>query len=53
MPVADHYETEVNKGDVSMGALQRKLNKRYEDGWKLGHIVSQGDNVILVWERFR
>jgi hypothetical protein len=51
--VADHYETEVNKGDVNMGALQRKLNSRYEDGWKVAHMVHQADNLIIIWERFR
>ncbi|MDQ3956482.1 MAG: hypothetical protein M3285_13140 [Actinomycetota bacterium] len=51
--MADHYETEVNEGDVNMRSLQRKLNGRYEDGWKLAHMVSQGENLIMVWERLR
>ena len=51
--MADHYETEVNKGDINMGALQRKLNDRYENGWKLAHVFHEGGNMILIWERLR
>ena len=51
--MADHYEAEVNKGDVNMRSLQNNLNKRYEDGWKLAHVVSEAGNMIFIWERFK
>ena len=51
--MADHYEAEVNKGDVNMRSLQSNLNKRYEDGWKLAHVVSEAGNMIFIWERFK
>lgn len=51
--MADHYETEVNKGDLNMRAFQRRLNERHEQGWKLAHIFSQGGNTITIWERYR
>ena len=51
--MADQYETEVNKGDLNMNALQRNLNKRYEDGWRLAHVIAEAGNVIFIWERFR
>ena len=51
--MADHYEAEVNKGDINMRSLQSNLNKRYEDGWKLAHVVSEAGNVIFIWERFK
>lgn len=51
--MADHYEAEVNKGDINMRSLQRQLNDRYEDGWKLAHIYSEAGNTVLIWERYR
>ena len=51
--MADHYETEVNEGNINMTMLQRKLNKRYDDGWKVAHIFSEGGNTIIIWERYR
>lgn len=51
--MSDHYETEVNKGDINMNALQRKLNDRFPDGWKLAHVVSEAENMIFIWERYR
>ena len=51
--MADHYQTEVNKGDVNMRALESDLNQRYEDGWRLAHVFEQGGNVVFIWERFR
>jgi hypothetical protein len=49
--MADHYEAEVNRGDLSMGSLTRDLNDRHEKGWRLAHIFEQGGNTILIWER--
>lgn len=51
--MADHYQTEVNKGDINMRNMEGNLNKRYEDGWRLAHVIEQGGNVIFIWERFR
>ncbi len=51
--MGEHYETEVNKGDVNMGAFERKLNDRYQDGWRLAHLVAEGGNMIMIWERYR
>ena len=51
--MGEHYETEVNRGDVNMGALERKLNDRFQDGWRLAHVVSEAGNMIFIWERYR
>ena len=51
--VGEHYETEVNRGDVNMRALERKLNDRYQDGWRLAHVVSEAGNMIFIWERYK
>ena len=51
--MGEHYETEVNRGDVNMRALERKLNDRYQDGWRLAHVVSEAGNMIFIWERYR
>lgn len=49
----NHYEAEVNRGDINMRALTDKLNDRYADGWRLAHMAEQGGNTIIVWERYR
>lgn len=51
--MADHYEAEVNRGDLDVGSLSKKLNKRYDEGWKLAHIFEQAGNTVMVWERVR
>lgn len=51
--MADHYEAEVNRGDLSVGALTKALNKRHDDGWKLAHIFEQAGNTVMVWERIK
>lgn len=48
--MADHYEAEVNKGDINMRSLQNNLNERYAKGWKLAHVFPEGENVIFIWE---
>jgi hypothetical protein len=47
----NHYDAEVNRGDLNVSSFARDLNKRYEDGWKLAHIFEQGGNTVVVWER--
>ena len=46
-----HYETEVNKGDLNVSALERDLNDRWQDGWRLHTMIAHGDNTVVVWER--
>ena len=46
-----HYEAEVNKGSLNMGAFTARLNQRYETGWKLAHAFEQDGNTVFVWER--
>ena len=47
----DHYDCEVNRGDLSMHWLKDTLNDRWSDGWKLGQVFEQGGNTVIVWER--
>jgi hypothetical protein len=49
--VADAYITEVNRGDLNMGSLERSLNDKHKDGYKLAHIFEQGGNTIMIFER--
>lgn len=46
-----HYETEVNKGDLNMNAFTRGLNDKWEKGYRLVHVFVQGGNTITVWEK--
>jgi hypothetical protein len=48
---ADHYEAEVNKEDVNMGSFTRRLNDRWENGWRLAHVYVHNSNTVTVWER--
>lgn len=47
----DHYDCEVNRGDLSMHWLKDTLNDRWADGWRLVQLVEQGGNTVLVFER--
>jgi hypothetical protein len=47
----DHYDCEVNRGDLSMMWLKKALNDRWNDGWRLSHTFVQHDNTVLVYER--
>ncbi|SHM29530.1 hypothetical protein [Cryptosporangium aurantiacum] len=47
----DHYDVELNKDDLSIHWLKRKLNDRWKDGWALKQTVIQGGNTILIFER--
>jgi hypothetical protein len=49
----DHYEVEVNRGDLSTGSLTRDLNKRHAQGWKLAHIFEQAGNTVMVFEKVK
>lgn len=46
-----HYDVEVNKRGLSVKALTRTLNERWEDGWRLAHLVEQRGNTVLVFEK--
>lgn len=45
------YMTEVNKGSVNMSTLTDRLNKRYEEGWRLHTMFEQNGNTVAVYER--
>ena len=47
----DRYDTEVNRGDLNMGALARNLNDRYEKGWALHTIFEKEGNTVIIYER--
>jgi hypothetical protein len=49
--MADAYVTEVNKGDLNMSHLERQLNDKHKDGYRLAHIFAQAGNTILIYER--
>lgn len=46
----DHYQTEVNKHDINMGRWEKKLNARYQGGYRLAHVFEQNGNTVMVWE---
>ena len=46
-----HYQVEVNKRALSVNALTKTLNERWENGWALAHILEQRGNTVLVFER--
>lgn len=47
----DHYDCEVNRGDLSMHWFKDTLNDRWKDGWKLAQAFEQAGNTVVVWER--
>ena len=47
-----HYQVEVNKRGLSAGALTKTLNERWENGWRLAHILEQRGNTVLVFEKW-
>jgi hypothetical protein len=51
MAADDHYTCEVNKGDLNMRNLADTLNDRYRDGWRLFHLLEQGGNTVMIFER--
>lgn len=48
---AHHYEVEVNKRGLSVKALTKTLNERWDDGWRLAHLLEQRGNTVLVFEK--
>jgi hypothetical protein len=45
------YDTEVNKGSISMGQLKDNLNHRGKEGWRLVQAFVQEGNTVLIYER--
>ena len=48
---AMQYQVEVNKRGLSVTALTKTLNERWENGWRLAHILEQRGNTVLVFEK--
>ncbi|HET9444265.1 MAG TPA: hypothetical protein VFO65_13125 [Acidimicrobiales bacterium] len=46
-----HYQVEVNKRALSVNGLTKTLNDRWDNGWRLAHIIEQRGNTVLVFER--
>ena len=46
-----HYQVEVNKRALSVNALTTVLNQRWENGWRLAHMLEQRGNTVLVFEK--
>lgn len=44
-----HYQVEVNKGGLSVSALTKTLNDRWDSGWRLSHVFEQRANTVLVF----
>lgn len=48
---AMQYQVEVNKRALSVTALTKTLNERWENGWRLAHMLEQRGNTVLVFEK--
>lgn len=46
-----HYDVEVNKRGLSVSALTKTLNARWENGWRVAHILEQRGNTVVVYEK--
>ncbi len=46
-----HYQVEVNKRGLSANSLTKSLNQRWENGWRLAHMLEQRGNTVLVFEK--
>jgi hypothetical protein len=46
-----HYQVEVNKRALSVNSLTKVLNDRWDNGWKLAHMLEQRGNTVLVFEK--
>jgi hypothetical protein len=46
-----HYQVEVNKRGLSVKSLTKTLNARWENGWRLAHMLEQRGNTVLVFEK--
>jgi hypothetical protein len=47
---AMHYQVEVNKRGLSVKTLTKTLNARWDNGWRLAHMLEQRGNTVLVFE---
>ena len=45
------YQVEVNKRGLSVSALTKTLNERWDNGWRLAHILEQRGNTVLIFEK--
>ncbi|MEJ7705151.1 MAG: hypothetical protein WKF47_16555 [Geodermatophilaceae bacterium] len=50
--LAAHYATEVMDEETDTTAWAESLNDRYAAGYRLVHIVAQGDRTIQVFEHY-
>ena len=41
----------VNKRGLSVAALTKTLNERWENGWQLAHAFEQRGNTVLVFAK--
>ena len=48
---AMHYLVEVNKRGLSVSALTTTLNERWQNGWRLAHMLEQRGNTVMVFEK--
>ncbi len=48
---AMHYDVEVNKRGLSVKGLTKTLNERWDNGWRLAHVLEQRGNTVLVFEK--
>ncbi len=46
-----HYQVEVNKRGLSVSSLTATLNQRWDNGWRLAHMLEQRGNTVLVFEK--
>ncbi len=46
-----HYQVEVNKRGLSVSGLTKTLNDRWDNGWRLAHVLEQRGNTVLVFEK--
>lgn len=46
-----HYQVVVNKRGFGASRLTKVLNERWDNGWRLAHILEQRGNTVLVFEK--
>jgi hypothetical protein len=47
-----HYVAEARDGQIDSTAWAEYLNDMYVQGYRLAHVVQQGDRTIQVFEHF-
>lgn len=45
-----HYLAEVSEGEIDVGTWAAHLNDRYTAGYRLAHVVPQGNRTVQVFE---